>query len=143
MKNIVLAAFIFMNSAIAFADIPFNDLVGSYKVETPQAITQLGDDIFVIYDIQIKSDESISLTERIIQKLEGEEKELNKLECSGAVTQSENLLISTVTCTDGQSFVQTADLSHVKDFKKPFSADVTSSLYGMTVNMTFTPKISN
>lgn len=143
MKKIVLSAIILLNSVFAFADIPFNDLVGSYKVTVPKAIADLGNDIFIEYDINLKADETITLTEKIVQKLAGEEKLLNKLECSGAVTQSENLLISSVTCTVGSAFVQTVDLSNVKDFKKPFSADVTSSLYGMTVNMTFTPTSSN
>ncbi len=140
----ILSIFIFIFSVQVLAGpISFNQIIGKYSVESNGVITQLGEGVSIKYEIVIHENETMNLTERVVQNLEEkEEVELMKVECFGPISidASQNL-ISRVKCPAGENFIQKIDLSKVQNIEnETFKAPVFSSLYGMTVEMIFTRK---
>jgi hypothetical protein len=147
MKIILMfACFLASNFAMA-EEVSFNQLIGSYSVESMEPIEVLGEGVSIRHHVKLSANETIALVESIVQNLDGNETVLMRMECAGSAlldnTQIDNTqtLISNVICTNGEEFMQRVDLSKVQDITSArFTAPVFSSLYGMTVKMVFTKK---
>ena len=140
MKHILLFIVLIISSAVQAETISFNQLVGSYSVESKDPVTVLGDGVRISYDIILNANETIILTEKVVQTLDGKETILMQMKCNGSVVidNSQNL-ISNVTCTNGEEFIQKVTLAGIENTGvSSFTAPVFSSLYGMTIEMIFT-----
>ncbi|MFT6631488.1 MAG: hypothetical protein ACJAS4_001437 [Bacteriovoracaceae bacterium] len=142
MKIILMfACFLASNFAMA-EEVSFNQLIGSYSVESMEPIEVLGEGVSIRHHVKLSANETIALVESIVQNLDGNETVLMRMECAGsALLDNTQTLISNVICTNGEEFMQRVDLSKVQDITSArFTAPVFSSLYGMTVKMVFTKK---
>ena len=94
-------------------------LAGSYKVTH--------DEIPVVNIVKISSNGLIKLTES---------SQYGIVECTGNGRISNNVLTSTLSCENGDTFTQSINLKGIRSFKK-FEAKVLSSLYGVELKMKF------
>ena len=142
MKLIFLFTCLLASNFVLAEEISFNQLIGSYSVESKEPVEVLGEGVSIRHDVKLSANETIALVESIVQNLNGNETVLMKMECVGsAILDNTQTLISNVTCTNGEEFMQRIDLSKVQDISSArFTAPVFSSLYGMTVEMVFTKK---
>jgi len=143
--KIMMTFFIFLSTSIGLAsEITLDMLVGTFKISSKNAITEIAQGIIVEYDVTLLENKNLYMIEKVIQRIEGQQdKLLSRYKCEGSAQMSSvesSVIISSVDCDEGPKFAQKIYLdraSNVDLSTMEFTAPVFSTLYKQEVNMFF------